>query len=413
MTDADGNAEKSRHSDTPKSVFRRIVEGGAIATVAVAAGATALVVGSAVAMARRVVVPEKHSEEDIRILGVDLESESPTITLSLTPMSTLAGTPGEYSLWFADGAGHLVVGAVVAQDDHSVTRVIVRQGFGDIRAGKRARMNGWLWLSPADAGLEFKPVAVHAVHGLNPAWVLPGGSAETTWVIHIHGHGSKRAETLRGAISLKPWGFTQIIASYRNDGEAERSEDGRYALGETEWHDIDAAIEFALAQGAQKIILVGWSMGGAIALQTAERSVHRDHIVGLILDSPAVDWIDVLNYQGEAIGLPGPVRNLTIGILGSPAGRAVTGQHEPLDFSRLRWPERAADLASPVLLLHSDDDVLVPSGPSREFAAARPDLVTFVPFSVALHCRLWNYDRPRWEGAVASWLQSLGYSLNT
>ncbi|MFX4880114.1 hypothetical protein ABTC00_19570, partial [Acinetobacter baumannii] len=69
-------------------------------------------------------------------------------------------------------------------------------------------------------------------------------------------------------------------------------------------------------------------------------------------------------------------------------------------------------MAVPTLLFHSDDDGLVPPGPSREFAAARPELVTFVPFETALHCRLWNYDRNRWEQSVTDWLIGRGYSLS-
>lgn len=391
------------------SVTRKILAASGLAVATVAVGAAALVVGTATAVARKVVVPQRHSDEDIRILGVDLDASPATITLSVTPHSILEGTPGEYSLWFANDAGTLVVGKIIDRDANSVTREIIRQGFGDVRLAKRARMNGWLWLSPVDAGIASKPVAIAATRGLNPAWMLPGGAEASTWAIHVHGHGSKRAETLRSAVSLLPWQFTQLVISYRNDDEAEKSEDGRYALGETEWQDVDAAIQFALAHGAEKILLIGWSMGGAIVLQTAARSAHKDKIVGLILDSPAVDWVDILHYQGEALGLPTPVRKLTIGMIGSRAGRPMTGQHEPIDFSQLRWPERAAELDVPVLLMHSDDDGFVPPGPSREFAAARPDLVTFVPFTGALHCRLWNFDREKWENSANAWLEAQGF----
>lgn len=402
--------KKPRRTSQRASWGRKVLLGSALTAATAVIGTAAVVVGSAAAIARRVVVPSAKSDEDITIMGVDLNARPATVTLSRSPHSVLAGTPGEYSLWFAQGAGHAVVGKILSEDDRSVTREIVRRGFGDLERARRGRMNGWLWLSPADAGLDFQPVAVTAEHGLNPAWLFPGGAHASTWVLHVHGHGSKRAETLRGVVSLVPWGFTQMAVSYRNDGEAHRSDDGRYALGDREWRDVDAAISFARKNGAQRVILVGWSMGGSIVLQAAARSAQRDIIEGLILDSPAVDWIDVLHYQGDAIGAPSPVTKLTIGMIGSKAGRPLTGQHEPVDFAHLRWTERAADLAVPTLLFHSDDDGLVPPGPSREFAAARPDLVTFVPFDTAVHCRLWNYDRPRWEAAVSSWLAERGYA---
>ncbi|WP_457826784.1 alpha/beta hydrolase family protein, partial [Staphylococcus aureus] len=63
-------------------------------------------------------------------------------------------------------------------------------------------------------------------------------------------------------------GITSLLVSYRNDGEAPRSRTGTYALGATEWRDVDAAIGYARRQGARRVLLMGWSMGGAIVLQT-------------------------------------------------------------------------------------------------------------------------------------------------
>jgi hypothetical protein len=57
-----------------------------------------------------------------------------------------------------------------------------------------------------------------------------------------------------------------------------------------------------------------------------------------------------------------------------------------------------------MLILHSADDGFVPDSASRALAAARSDIVTFVPFTVALHTKLWNYDEARWTGAVREWL---------
>jgi hypothetical protein len=42
----------------------------------------------------------------------------------------------------------------------------------------------------------------------------------------------------------------------------------------------------------------------------------------------------------------------------------------------------------------------VPNAPSRALAEARPDLVTWVPWDTARHCKEWNTDPARWEAAV-------------
>ena len=110
-------------------------------------------------------------------------------------------------------------------------------------------------------------------------------------------------------------------------------------------------------------------------------------------------------YQGEAMSLPGQVESDVLTLISSKWAKPLTGQSEPIDLSRLDFVTRAAELDVPVLVLHSDDDGFVPSNGSRELAAARPDLVTFVGFETARHTKLWNLDAGKWEGAIAAWLR--------
>src|SRR5690606_37187059 len=93
-------------------------------------------------------------------------------------------------------------------------------------------------------------------------------------------------------------GYTSLLISYRNDGDAPSSADHRYGLGDTEWRDVESAIRFALDSGARDVVLMGWSMGGATVLQTLTRSTFATAIRGVVLDSPVVDWVTTLQYQG-------------------------------------------------------------------------------------------------------------------
>ncbi len=68
---------------------------------------------------------------------------------------------------------------------------------------------------------------------------------------------------------------------------------------------------------------------------------------------------------------------------------------------------RATELEVPILLLHSVDDGYIPATASIALARVRPDIVTYEEFEVARHTKLWNYDEPRWTGAVAKWLRAL------
>ncbi len=224
----------------------------------------------------------------------------------------------------------------------------------------------------------------------------------------MHGRGTTRAECLRAVPVFHGLGITSLVVSYRNDGEAPRSRAGTYGLGATEWRDVDAAVGFARRRGARRIVLMGWSMGGAIALQLELSSAHRDVIAGLILESPVVDWRVVLGYQAQAAAAAAAVTGLAIGALQTEWATPMTGAGAAIPFDRLDVVSRAAELRHPILILHSDDDGFVPSDASHDLVVARPDLVEMQVFEVARHTKLWNYDQERWSESIRTWLQRQG-----
>ena len=355
----------------------------------------------AAVMARKVVTPSTRYDEDVRILAVD--DHAHTVTLSSTGDTTL---PGRYGLWFSKDTGHARIGDIVASTPSTVTRTLIDVDFGDIHSATRGRTGAWFYLGPWDLELPFENVVVQTPLGNAPAWLVPSAHAEPSgrWVIQVHGRGVRRQEALRALPVFHEAGFTSLLVSYRNDGDAPQSSDKRYGLGDVEWRDVDAALEYAAAHGATSVVLMGWSMGGAIVLQAATRSTRRELIAGIVLDSPVVNWNDVLAYQGKLLRLPSPVAVGAVHVLSQPWGGVFTGQEAPIDFRRLDFVARAGELDLPMLVMHSDDDGYVPSTASRQLAELRPDIVTFVPFTVATHTRLWNYDRDKWNEAIATWL---------
>jgi uncharacterized protein len=387
---ADGRARSSA------SVIRSIglgVLGGAAVALALSAALT-------IAIARRVVTPPKKRDEDIRILALtDI-----TITLSRTPDS---GTPGQYGLWFNSGTGHARIGEILDSDSQTVTRSLIGVDFGDLASARHARLNGWFYLRPRELEFHYSNVEIEMENGPSPAWLIPSEHATGKWAIQVHGRAVSRSEGLRAVPVFREAGYTTLLISYRNDGDAPASADRRYALGETEWRDVDSAIGFALESGATDVVLMGWSMGGATVLQSAMRSAHRDFLRGLVLESPVIDWVSVLDHQGAAMLVPSVIRRAALAIIGSPAARRLTGQSQAIDLDALNFVARASELDLPILLLHSDDDGYVPDTPSRALAAARPDIVTFDGYAIARHAKLWNYDQGRWNGAIAQWLISL------
>ncbi len=374
-----------------------------VAVAAVAAGLIGAAAGAVVAVrvARDVVTPPRRRAYDIPILAVDRAAG--TVLLGRTPDTEVAG---RYSLRFDEDRGHARVGDIIALDEATVLRRLEGVQRGDLERASVGRWSAWWYQTPADLGLPYTEVGVETPVGVAPAWLVEpdDASAASPWLIAVHGRGVTRAEPLRAVPVFRAAGYRCLLVSYRNDGEAPASADGRYALGSEEWRDVEAAIALAVERGARRIVLMGWSMGGATVLQCLLSSSLAHRIDGVVLESPVVDWVTVLRFQASEFGLPPAVRDAALALLGSPRGSSLIGLDSPIDFARLDVVARSAELPVPILVLHSDDDGFVPSDGSVALAAARPDAVRLERFTRARHTKLWNYDPERWERAIRTWL---------
>lgn len=371
-------------------------------------GSTALVAGVATSsaaayFARRVVTPDRHRPDDVEVVAV----ADGTVTLRATEETE---APGRYGLWLSRGAAHARLGEVLATDDaaHTVTRRVLQVDEGRLVTGP-ARWNQYFVAGPprASLGLPHEDVLVTSDVGDLPTWFVPPSTevaARDVWAVLVHGRGASREEGLRAVPLLHRLGVPVLLPSYRNDPDAPSSHGGRFGLGDTEWLDVEAAVLHALDHGAREVLLFGWSMGGAIALQLVSRSWTADRVRAVVLDAPVVDWRVVLDHHARLNHLPKPVGRLGLAMLGHSSARRLVGVDGPVDLRRMDWVTRAAELRLPVLLIHSEDDEFVPSGPSKALAAARPDLVTYVPFTGARHTKEWNVDPDRWEREVARFL---------
>ncbi|MEJ5914170.1 alpha/beta hydrolase [Pseudokineococcus sp. 1T1Z-3] len=377
---------------------------GAVAATSLSAAAVS---GLAAFFVRRVITPVHERPDDVRVLAADVDG-----TLTGTPSVTVTADPqtraqGRYALVLDGGRRSAQVGEVLEEGPGVVTRALLSAPPGGIRPGP-ARWSGAVHLGdPATGlGLAFDDVLVPTPLGGMPAWFVPasGGEAQDTWAVLVHGRGATREECLRAVPLLHRLGLPCLVPAYRNDSDAPAAAAGHYGLGDTEWLDVEAAVLHALDRGAREVVLVGWSMGGAIVLQLATRSWTADRVRALVLDSPVVDWRDVLEHAARQHRLPRVATRLGVAMLAGRQARALLGVSAPIDITRLDWVVRADELRLPVLLLHAADDDLVPIGPSRRLAQARPDLVTFRDFAGAQHTKEWNTDPDRWEREVARFL---------
>ncbi len=378
--------------------------GGGAAAALLAAGSSAL----ALYFARRVITPASERPQDQEILAVIREGNTQQVILAATPDATLEGV---YGLFFDNGRGHARIGRIVSYSpaERTVLREVEAVYSGDLSAARRGSWSGTIHPDPATLGVQAEDVLIEVDGGTAPAWLVraapvPGVESDV-WAIMVHGRGASRQEGLRVLETAGKLGMSSLLISYRNDGLAPSAADGRYGLGSTEWRDVEAAITYALGQGAREVVLFGWSMGGAICLQTADLSRHRQVIRALVLDAPVISWVNVLAHHAELNRIPTSVGRYGQVMLGHRLGRRLTGLAAPVNFKAMDWISRAVELRTPTLILHSVDDEYVPYGPSANLAEKNPEMVTFEPFDTARHTKEWNVDPERWERLVAAWLR--------
>lgn len=310
--------------------------------------------------------------------------------------------PGVYGLDWQ--AGHAIAGAILAEDDDTVTRRL-RSVQGYLVAGMKVALDSHVYAgNPSETlGLPFRTVAVPDPLGPMPAWLIPASPSspnrrDRIWAVLVHGHNDNRQNGLRISPRLRALGLTSLNISYRNDLGAPESPDGLYHLGETEWRDLAAAVRYAIRHGARRVVLFGWSMGGAVIEQFMLRAPLAKRVSALVLDAPVLDWRSVIEFNAEEIGLPG--------FFGWPVEWAVSARVDP-DWDSLDALRHTGTFQLPTLLFHSDDDERVPIGDSEEFAAALPDYVTFYRVADVGHTENWNADPALYEKRLASFLGPL------
>jgi alpha-beta hydrolase superfamily lysophospholipase len=373
---------------------RPVTATAAAVTAALAAGAASVAAGRYASDAALKAPP-----------GRPLPTE-PRLTVHATAAGRVALTrtlasqrPGVYGL--AGDGTHAVVGPVLGHAAHSadtVVRRLERVTHGTLEPRDK------VWLTPnvysgdpgTALGLEHLDIEIPGELGALPAWFVPG--ARSTWVITVHGLGTTREHPLNVLPFLHRQQFPVLDLAYRGDPGAPRPQDGLGHLGETEWRDLDAAIRYALRQGAEHVVLYGWSTGATMALHAAARSELRDRIAGLVLDSPVLDWQTTLRALATARRTPGALLPLAVRAAQGRAGLHGDTAQEATDPARLTVP---------ALIFHGPGDTIAPWTPSRRLTARRPDLITLHQVPDAPHGAMWNADPSAYEETLRRFLTPL------
>lgn len=385
-----------------RHITRNLLVGTAAVVAGVAAGAAGAFVGG-VALARRAVTPSRAPYTPVEVLEVFRRDGSLFVRLR----GTDTALPGRYSLIFDGERGHARLGAL-QQDSarDSVVREVAEVPSGTLAPGGTGRIAGWWFTEPEELGFRTERITYPTELGDAEAWIVhPRVPRKRRWAVHVHGRGGRPAETLRGVPPFARAGVTSLIISYRNDPGAPAGENGRYGNGLSESRDVDAAIAEALRRGAERITLFGWSMGGTASLVAATRGAHRAHLDGVVLDSPAIDWRDLLYYQARRMRVPRPIADAGMTLLSE--GRVRSGELDRLPIDALSATTFAAGLHVPTLIHASTGDTFVPCAGSEHLAELRPDMVQLHLHEVAEHVKIWNMSPEPWERSITQFVKAL------
>lgn len=207
--------------------------------------------------------------------------------------------------------------------------------------------------SPADYGLAYEDVSFtsrdDASHGVTlRGWFIPADPALGT-VVFCHGH----AGSMDPDVTYAPWfhkaGFNVLMFDLRAHG---CSDGDRVSLGYFERQDLLGAVDFLQERGITEIGVLGFSMGGAVALATAPRC---EAIRAVVSDGGFARLEGAMLGWGLERGMPRwlalPFARLIVVVAGWRLGARLS-RADPI-----RWVAHIAP--RPVLFVHGDRDPYV------------------------------------------------------
>ena len=291
--------------------------------------------------------------------------------------------------------GSLALSGPYTIEDGIITRQILsRNGFLEKGAWVRTSLFVHEENPKANLDLNYHDVSFESELGTLTGWHIPEDTNH--WIIGIHGHRSYRTETMRFVPTFQKCGLNVLLSDYRNDENAPIDKGGYHMFGLTEWPDLESAVNFCKANGAEKIFLMGHSMGGAILMKYLLESPTASIISGAILESPALDLNKIIEMKAAEIpllprGAEYPVKKLVSRMVG-------------LRWEDLNYLKRTEELSTPMLLIHSQADETVPVSLSDQLATQRPDIVTYLRLENALHAAAWNTDKAVVESSISTFI---------
>ena len=309
-------------------------------------------------------------------------------------------SPGKWGLSWDDGSG--MIGDIVEQGDDFLVRQFTLADGGPPRSAPAVVSGGIYPRDPYLAfGIEYEEIEYSTPLGMQDAWRFDG--RDDTWAIFVHGLRGQPADGLSSLPVLNDLGLPALFITYRNDKGQPQDPSGVHQYGLTEWQDLHAAVEYALSQpGAKDVVLIGLSMGGAIAVGFLYESPLASSVTGVVLDSPVMDFKALVELGARERNLPGFV---------TATLKWLATLRFGLNWEAMDYLKDTDRLNAPILLIHGENDNRVPIETSNKLSERRPDLITYTVYPDTTHADAWNTDSARYEQELSEFLLRVAQPL--
>ncbi len=276
-----------------------------------------------------------------------------------------------------------------------------------VRAGYPQR-HAPLW-TPDALGMAYEEVEVATTGGLSlKAWFIPAGDAPAPGIVLVHGWESARDRTLPHAAFLHAAGFHVLALDVRGHGGNE-AETLPISVGEFAADALAGAHWLAARGEVTRIGILGHSMGAAGVLVAAAREPAIRAVVAV--STPADPYrLTRQTFRLAELPIPGlvawPLAWLTARVYLRPRGHTIAGTSAA---------RAVRVIAAPVLLVHGDDDHVVPVGHLARLAAARRAANPGTTQTLVVHegHHSWLYEFAVFRSTVARFFATaLGGSLD-
>jgi pimeloyl-ACP methyl ester carboxylesterase len=240
------------------------------------------------------------------------------------------------------GLGVIVAGAAV----------FVRAGFAPVEWGAAAILHPVRRSLTRHPTRPFETVVFTSEGAQLEGWLFRTAGERRGLVVYLHGIADNRQSGLGAVERLMPEGYDVFTFDARAHG---RSTGEACTYGYYERRDVGRALD---ALGAPRAILLGHSLGAAVALQAA---AVDSRVSGVVAASSFSDLPTIVRERSRWLWLPSPYVEAALRRAGEE-GRFPPAEASPVAL--------APQIAAPVLLLHGADDFKTPPDHSRRIAAA-------------------------------------------